>query len=103
MLVKVRSNKTVKHSNVNAVWSYLLGCQSTLAQEPSSSRPDGTVTIHLEINQYLEIMLIYAICLCGNSSSYTQLFIEQYYFDFNFFRLFGISVRMWKTLVTVVW
>ena len=32
MFVKVRSNKTVKHSNVNAVWSYLLGCQSTLAK-----------------------------------------------------------------------
>ena len=37
-------NKTVQYSNVNAVWSCLLGCQSTLAQEPSSSRPDGTVT-----------------------------------------------------------
>ena len=37
-------NKTVKYSNVNAVWSCLLGCQSTLAQEPCSSRPDGTVT-----------------------------------------------------------
>ena len=38
-------NKTVQYSNVNAVWSCLLGCQSTLAQEPSSSRPDGTVTV----------------------------------------------------------
>ena len=42
-------NKTVKCSNVNAVWSCLLGCQSTLAQEPSSSRPDGTVTLSLWI------------------------------------------------------
>ena len=44
MLVKVRSNKTVKYSNVNAVWSCLLGCQSTLAQEPCSSCQEGTVT-----------------------------------------------------------
>ena len=43
MLVEV-SNKTVKNSNVHAVWSCLLGCQSILAQEPSSSSPDGTVT-----------------------------------------------------------
>ena len=51
MLVKVRSNKTVKYSNVNAVWSCLLGCQSTLAQEPCSSRPDGTVTAFNFANQ----------------------------------------------------
>ena len=44
MLVEVRSNKTVKYSNVHAVWSYLLGCQSTLAQEPCSSSLRGTVT-----------------------------------------------------------
>ena len=39
MLVEVRSNKTVKYSNIHAVWSYLLGYQSTLAKEPCSSRP----------------------------------------------------------------
>ena len=37
MLVEVRSNKTVKYSNVQAVCSYLLGCQSILVQELSSS------------------------------------------------------------------
>ena len=37
MLEEVRSNKTVKYSNVHAVWSYLLGCQSILVQELSSS------------------------------------------------------------------
>ena len=49
MLVEVRSNKTVKYSNVHAVWSYLLGCQSTLAQEPSSSSLRGTVTLILAL------------------------------------------------------
>ena len=41
-------NKTVQYSNANAAWSCLLGCQSTLAQEPSSSRPDGTVTLQIQ-------------------------------------------------------
>ena len=43
MLVEVRSNKTVKYSNVHADWSYMLGCQSTLAHEPSSSKIRGTL------------------------------------------------------------
>ena len=53
MLVEGRSNKTVKYSNVHAVCSYLLGCQSILAQEPCSSHLSGTVTnvthLHLMI------------------------------------------------------
>ena len=53
MLVEVRSNKTVKQPNVHAVRSCLLGCQSTLAQEPSSSSPGGTVT-NLVANVRLE-------------------------------------------------
>ena len=55
MLVKVRSNKTVKYSNVNAVWSCLLGCQSTLAQEPCSSRLGGTVTV---IQNCVEVFIL---------------------------------------------
>ena len=58
MLVEVRSNKTVKYSNVNAVWSCLLGCQSILAQEPCSSRLRGTVTFTL-IENYVPMICIY--------------------------------------------